>query len=63
MDEREFEDTRTVVVGGSSGIGLATAERIVAGGGEVVIAARDDERRREAADRLGARERTRTRRE
>jgi NAD(P)-dependent dehydrogenase (short-subunit alcohol dehydrogenase family) len=55
MDEREFEDTRTVVVGGSSGIGLATAERVVAGGGEVVIAARDDERRREAAERLGER--------
>jgi NAD(P)-dependent dehydrogenase (short-subunit alcohol dehydrogenase family) len=53
MDEDEFEGTRTVVVGGSSGIGYATAERVVAGGGEVVIAARDDERRRDAAERLG----------
>ena len=48
-----FSGTRTVVIGGSSGIGYATAERIVAAGGEVVVAARDDERREEAAKTLG----------
>lgn len=48
-----FTGTRTVVVGGSSGIGYATAERIVSEGGEVVVAARDDERREEAATTLG----------
>jgi NAD(P)-dependent dehydrogenase (short-subunit alcohol dehydrogenase family) len=53
MDEREFDGTRTVVIGGSSGIGYAVAERVVAGGGRVVVAARDDDRRREAAARLG----------
>jgi NAD(P)-dependent dehydrogenase (short-subunit alcohol dehydrogenase family) len=50
-----FEGTRTVVVGGSSGIGYATAARIVDEGGEVVVAARGDEERAAAADRLGDR--------
>lgn len=49
----EFTDTRTVVVGGSSGIGYATAERVVEAGGEVVVAGRDDEARRDAVERLG----------
>jgi NAD(P)-dependent dehydrogenase (short-subunit alcohol dehydrogenase family) len=48
-----FADTRTVIIGGSSGIGYATAEQIVSEGGEVVVVARDDERRKEAARTLG----------
>jgi NAD(P)-dependent dehydrogenase (short-subunit alcohol dehydrogenase family) len=48
-----FTDTQTVVIGGSSGIGYATAEQIVSAGGEVVVAARDDERRAEAVRTLG----------
>ncbi|WP_055591146.1 SDR family NAD(P)-dependent oxidoreductase, partial [Streptacidiphilus griseoplanus] len=41
-----------VVVGGSAGIGLATARRVRAAGGEVVLAARNAERLRQAADEL-----------
>ncbi|QIO25263.1 SDR family oxidoreductase [Haloarcula sp. JP-L23] len=48
-----FTDTQTIVIGGSSGIGYATAEQIIDSGGDVVIAARDDDRRQEAANTLG----------
>lgn len=44
-----------VVVGGSSGIGLAAAELAKAEGATVTIAARTAERLRAAADRIGAR--------
>jgi NAD(P)-dependent dehydrogenase (short-subunit alcohol dehydrogenase family) len=44
-----------VVVGGSSGIGLATAELAKAEGAQVTIASRSAERLRAAADRIGAR--------
>ena len=43
-----------VVVGGSSGIGLATAELAKAEGADVVIAARNKDRLTAAADRIGA---------
>jgi len=45
---------KVVVVGGSSGIGLATAEMAKAQGAEVVIASRNAERVKAAAERLGA---------
>ena len=45
---------KVVVVGGSSGIGLATAEMAKAQGAEVVIASRNAERVKAAADKLGA---------
>jgi len=45
---------KVVVVGGSSGIGLATAEMAKAQGAEVVIASRNAERLKAAAERLGA---------
>lgn len=48
-----FTSTKTVIIGGSSGIGYATAENIIEAGGEVIIAARDDERRETAAAELG----------
>jgi NAD(P)-dependent dehydrogenase (short-subunit alcohol dehydrogenase family) len=44
-----------VVVGGSSGIGLATAELARQEGADVVIASRNKERLNAAADRIGAR--------
>ncbi|HSD19895.1 MAG TPA: SDR family oxidoreductase [Anaeromyxobacter sp.] len=49
------ETDRVLVVGGSSGIGLATAEAFAARGHAVTIAARDRDRLAEAARRIGAR--------
>ncbi len=45
---------KVVVVGGSSGIGLATAEMAKANGAEVVIASRSIEKVKAAADKIGA---------
>lgn len=45
---------KIVVVGGSSGIGLATAELAKKEGAEVVIASRSAEKLKTAADKLGA---------
>jgi NAD(P)-dependent dehydrogenase (short-subunit alcohol dehydrogenase family) len=46
---------KVVVVGGSSGIGLATAEMAKAEGADVIIASRNAERVKAAAGKLGAR--------
>jgi NAD(P)-dependent dehydrogenase (short-subunit alcohol dehydrogenase family) len=55
MREREMlAGQKIVVVGGSSGIGLATAELAKAQGAEVIIAARNAERLQAVAGRLGA---------
>jgi NAD(P)-dependent dehydrogenase (short-subunit alcohol dehydrogenase family) len=43
----------TVIVGGSSGIGLATARHLLASGGEVTIAGRNEARLNEARRQLG----------
>jgi NAD(P)-dependent dehydrogenase (short-subunit alcohol dehydrogenase family) len=45
---------KVVVVGGSSGIGLATAELAKRDGAEVIIASRNAERLKAAADKFGA---------
>lgn len=45
---------KVVVVGGSSGIGFATAEQAKKDGAEVIIASRNTERVKAAADKLGA---------
>ena len=45
---------KVVVVGGSSGIGLATAEFAKREGAEVVVASRNAERLKAAADKIGA---------
>lgn len=43
----------TVIVGGSSGIGLATAQALLAVGGRVTVTGRDEARLARAKDRLG----------
>ena len=45
---------KVVVVGGSSGIGLATAEMAKAQGAEVIIASRSADKVKAAADKVGA---------
>ena len=45
---------KVVVVGGSSGIGLATAELAKSEGADVVIASRNADRLKAVADKLGA---------
>jgi NAD(P)-dependent dehydrogenase (short-subunit alcohol dehydrogenase family) len=46
--------SKVVVVGGSSGIGFATAEMAKAQGAEVVIASRNADKLKAAADKIGA---------
>lgn len=48
----EFEGKVCVVTGGSSGIGLACAERFAAEGAEVIICARNEERLEQAASAM-----------
>ena len=48
-----FEDKRVVILGGSSGIGLAVAEQAVSQGAKVVIASSNAERVQKAAEALG----------
>src|SRR3954447_17087076 len=47
-----FEGRKVVVVGGSSGMGLATAGRVVAGGGIAVLTGRDEDKVKAAVDAL-----------
>lgn len=49
-----YDDKTLVVIGGGSGIGLATAEAFVEGGGRVVIGGRSPGRLEAARERLGA---------
>lgn len=49
----DFSNQHVAVVGGTSGIGLAVAQRIVAQGGRVHIGGRSPERLRAALQRLG----------
>ncbi len=51
----DLKDTRVLVVGGSSGIGRATAARFRQAGADVLICARDEGRLAEAARDLGVR--------
>jgi NAD(P)-dependent dehydrogenase (short-subunit alcohol dehydrogenase family) len=50
---KPLENQRFLIVGGSSGIGLATAEAAAAAGAAVTIAARDEARLAAARDRIG----------
>ena len=53
-----FENEKIVVVGGSSGIGYAVAQKALNAGAQVVIAARSSERINTAAKQLGERAQT-----
>lgn len=50
---KNLKDKRILVIGGSSGIGFATAQMAGDAGAEVTLAARDPERLAEAARRIG----------
>jgi NAD(P)-dependent dehydrogenase (short-subunit alcohol dehydrogenase family) len=50
---KSMESKKVVVIGGSSGIGLATAKGAVALGAEVIIAARTPERLERARQEIG----------
>ncbi len=49
----QLSDTRAIVTGGVSGLGLATAQRIVAGGGKVALFDVNDDKGAEAVTGLG----------
>ncbi|MFJ2811799.1 SDR family NAD(P)-dependent oxidoreductase [Kitasatospora sp. NPDC087271] len=51
-DPREFADRTVLITGGTSGMGLAAARRLLAAGARVVITGRDDARLARAAERL-----------
>ena len=50
----EIKDSTTIITGGSSGLGAATAESIVSLGGNVIIADINDQLGNELAEKLGA---------
>ena len=49
-----MQSQHVVIVGGSSGIGLATAQRLLASGAKVTITGRNEARLKEAQKQLGA---------
>lgn len=51
----ELASAKAVISGGASGLGLATAERVVAAGGQVVLLDINDDLARESANKLGER--------
>ena len=53
LPEKNFDNKRVVIVGGSSGIGLAVAEQVALQGAEVVIVSSDAERVQEAIRSIG----------
>lgn len=52
-----FKDKIAIITGGGSGIGAATAERLVREGARVVLAGRTESKLRETADALGGEDR------
>ncbi|MBT8087229.1 MAG: SDR family oxidoreductase [Gammaproteobacteria bacterium] len=50
----QLSNARAVITGGASGLGLASAERVIAAGGRVVIYDINDEQGQAAAERLGS---------
>jgi NAD(P)-dependent dehydrogenase (short-subunit alcohol dehydrogenase family) len=48
-----FEDKKVLITGGSSGIGLATAQKVIEEGGQVLITVRNSDHLEEARDKLG----------
>ena len=53
MQRNGLQDKRVVVLGGSSGIGLAVAEQAASQGASVVIASSNEERVRKAVESIG----------
>ncbi|MCP4301925.1 MAG: SDR family NAD(P)-dependent oxidoreductase [Gammaproteobacteria bacterium] len=51
----QLSNANAVITGGASGLGLATAERVIEAGGKVVILDINDEQGEVAAEKLGAR--------
>lgn len=49
-----FSNAKTVIIGGSSGIGLAIAHQLVRNGGQVIIAGRTEEKIQSAVGDLGS---------
>ena len=49
----EIQGRKAIILGGTSGIGLAAARQLADGGAEVVVASRSDANRKTAADTLG----------
>jgi NAD(P)-dependent dehydrogenase (short-subunit alcohol dehydrogenase family) len=47
-----LEDDRAVIIGGSSGIGLATARAVTDAGGEAIVASRSAEQRQRAVESI-----------
>lgn len=54
IEELGFADTTYVVIGGTTGIGRAIGEHIVARGGSLVVTSRDADKAAAAASELGA---------
>lgn len=52
MNQYTLENKRVVVIGGSSGIGLATAIQAAAAGADVIIAGRSASRLEEAREQI-----------
>ena len=50
----KIDQAIALVTGGSSGIGFATAQKLIAGGARVAICGRDERKLKRAADDLGA---------
>ena len=55
--EKDFDNKRVVIVGGSSGIGLAVAEKVALQGADVVILSSNAERVQEAIRSIGGKAR------
>src|SRR5437868_15127015 len=53
LPEKDFDNERVVIVGGSSGIGLAVAHEVALQGAEVVIVSSNAERVQEAIKSIG----------
>lgn len=53
-DRTRFRSTVAVIAGGTSGIGLATAERLCAEGARTIVVGRDVDRGRAAVQRVGS---------
>ncbi|WP_339262886.1 SDR family oxidoreductase [Lysinibacillus sp. FSL K6-3209] len=50
-----LRDKKVVIIGGSSGIGLASAKQLVAQGAEVIIASRSKDKLQKAKEQIGVR--------